>query len=70
MSNDTLHVQEAIESSDDEGHDRKRRRRDEGSGFGGTLLGSGAPLPKTCPKCTLLNLASSSACSACDTPFS
>ncbi|KAH9842756.1 cysteine proteinase [Rhodofomes roseus] len=87
LSNDLLDLQEQAEDvdllsdSDNEPGERHRKRRTEGQGFGGTLLGglpasdmesqavAHVPKPSTraCPACTFENTLDSAACTVCET---
>lgn len=86
LANDILDLRELDEvvevNSDDDEPPLRKRRRDEGSGFGGTLLGNDScwssspeqtPHPadreKACMACTFSNAFDASSCEICDTAF-
>ncbi|KAI0934305.1 hypothetical protein AcV5_006190 [Taiwanofungus camphoratus] len=89
MSNDVLDLREQNEDnnlfSDSDVEDIKPKRKNEGRGFGGTLLGglsnsqsvrdpsspSDALVPtfKSCTACTFENAVDAPTCTICDTPF-
>ncbi|KAL0946674.1 hypothetical protein HGRIS_012863 [Hohenbuehelia grisea] len=82
LANDILDLREENEvhdlDSDFDDVPASKKPRDEGAGFGGTLLGSSQPsssredtpmAEKPCPQCTFANETDASACLICEFPF-
>ena len=81
-ANDLLELRKENESLESESDSGERTPKDEGRGFGGTLLAGGArpssspdkdiqraPEEKSCSACTFANQPSALSCTICDTLF-